>query len=87
MKRLIGLCAWLACLPAFGADAVSELQLRRAGNESGVLRAVIPEGTVGFCRDQPSVAKAVEAHVHGSRELRLLECFVQPAARVALQPV
>lgn len=94
IKRLAGLAALLACVPAFGAEVVTDLPLRRAGNESGVLRVLAPQGTAGFCRDQPSVAQAVQTHVHGSQQLRLLECFVPPQVlkgdggkRVALQPL
>jgi hypothetical protein len=95
MKRLIGLLVLAACAPAFGAEAVTDMPLRRAGNESGVLRVLAPAGTASFCRDQPTVAQAVQAHVHGSQQLRLLECFVSPqvlkaeaeGARVQLQPL
>ena len=93
MKKLIGLVVLVACAPAFGADNVSDLPLRRAGNESGVLRVLAPAGTASFCRDQPSVAQAVQAHVHGSQQLRLLECFVPPSVlktegtRTQLQPL
>jgi hypothetical protein len=95
VKKLVGLWVLAACAPAFGADNVSDMALRRAGNESGVLRVLAPAGTASFCRDQPSVAEAVQVHVHGSQQLRLLECFVRPGvlkaaaegARVQLQPL
>lgn len=95
IQRLTGLALLLACVPAFGAEVVTDMPLRRAGNESGVLKVLAPQGTASFCRDQPSVAQAVQAHVHGSQQLRLLECFVPPQVlkgegagkRVALQPL